>query len=107
MLAWHFNVWWTWIWVWVVFHTELIVDRFGKKFIIDIETQAHPSPANWLLIYSGRLVNGKVAEEMGIVNHCVAQNEAGDAAYQRALLLAQEIVPNVSSTIFFYKPQKT
>jgi len=46
------------------------------------------------MIFTGRLVNGKVAEEMGIVNHCVAQNEAGDAAYQRALLLAQEIVPN-------------
>ena len=33
---------------------------------------------------------------MGIVNHCVPQNEAGDGAYQRALLLAQEITPNVS-----------
>ena len=28
------------------------------------------------------------------MNHSVEQNEAGDAAYQRALKLAQEMLPN-------------
>lgn len=31
---------------------------------------------------------------MGIVNYSVAQNDANDAAYQRALKLAEEILPN-------------
>ena len=33
---------------------------------------------------------------MGLVNHSVPQNSDGDAAYQRALDLAREIVPQVS-----------
>lgn len=33
---------------------------------------------------------------MGLVNHAVPQNEEGDAAYQRALTLAKEILPRVS-----------
>ena len=32
---------------------------------------------------------------IGLVNHAVEQNEAGDAAYLRALDLAKEIVPQV------------
>lgn len=28
------------------------------------------------------------------MNHCVDQNEKGDAAYQRSLALAREILPN-------------
>lgn len=31
---------------------------------------------------------------MGIVNYSVPQNDANDAAYQRALKLAEEILPN-------------
>ena len=32
--------------------------------------------------------------KIGLVNHSVEQNEAGDAAYQRAVKLAQEMLPN-------------
>jgi methylglutaconyl-CoA hydratase len=46
------------------------------------------------LIFTARVFTGEEAAEMGIVNHAVAQNECGDAAYQRALKLAEEILPN-------------
>merc|ERR1712029_1024718 len=46
------------------------------------------------LIYSARILNGKDAEKIGLVNHCVDQNEVGDAAYQKSLELAREILPN-------------
>lgn len=46
------------------------------------------------LIYTARILNGKQAEDIGLVNHCVEQNEAGDAAYLRSLALAKEILPN-------------
>uniref|UniRef100_A0A8C6W8S1 Enoyl Coenzyme A hydratase domain containing 2 n=1 Tax=Nannospalax galili TaxID=1026970 RepID=A0A8C6W8S1_NANGA len=45
------------------------------------------------LIFTGRRLNGVQAHELGLVNHAVAQNEEGDAAYHRALALAQEILP--------------
>ena len=32
--------------------------------------------------------------QIGLVNHSVEQNEAGDAAFQRAVKLAQEMLPN-------------
>jgi len=47
------------------------------------------------LIFTARVFDGKQAASLGIVNHVVEQNEAGDAAFQRSLLLAQEIAPNV------------
>jgi len=46
------------------------------------------------LIYTARVVLGPEAAQLGIVNHCVQQNEEGDAAYQRSLQLAKEIIPN-------------
>jgi len=46
------------------------------------------------LIYTARILRGQEAADIGLVNHCVQQNEAGDAAYQRSLALAQEILPN-------------
>lgn len=46
------------------------------------------------LIYTARILNGVEAHRLGLANHCVPQTETGDAAYQRALKLAQEILPN-------------
>ncbi|XP_053964464.1 methylglutaconyl-CoA hydratase, mitochondrial [Anastrepha ludens] len=46
------------------------------------------------LIFTSRVLNGKEAKELGIVNHTVPQNETGDAAYQKALEIAEEILPN-------------
>ena len=46
------------------------------------------------LIYTARVLRGQEAADIGLVNHCVPQNEAGDAAYLRSLQLAQEILPN-------------
>lgn len=49
------------------------------------------------LIFTGRRLTGVQAHTLGLVNHTVEQNEEGDAAYQRARALAQEILPQVSS----------
>lgn len=46
------------------------------------------------LIYTARIFDGKEAKAMGVCNHVVQQNENGDAAYQKALALAMEILPN-------------
>lgn len=46
------------------------------------------------LIFTSRIFNGKDAKEMGIVNHVVNQNEQGDAAFNKALEIAREIIPN-------------
>ena len=51
------------------------------------------------LIFAARVFDGAEGEKMGMVNHAVPQNEAGDAAYQRSLELAREILPNVSIVI--------
>ncbi|KAM8931162.1 enoyl-CoA hydratase domain-containing protein 2, mitochondrial [Pelodytes ibericus] len=45
------------------------------------------------LIFTGRQIEGAHAQSIGLVNDTVPQNEAGDAAYRRALELAQEILP--------------
>lgn len=46
------------------------------------------------LIFTARVFTGSEASKMGVVNHSVPQNENGDAAYLRALQLAEEILPN-------------
>uniref|UniRef100_A0A8C6D8A1 Enoyl-CoA hydratase domain containing 2 n=1 Tax=Moschus moschiferus TaxID=68415 RepID=A0A8C6D8A1_MOSMO len=47
------------------------------------------------LIFTGRRLSGAQAQALGLVNHAVAQNEKGNAAYHRARELAQEILPQV------------
>ncbi|XP_061040189.1 enoyl-CoA hydratase domain-containing protein 2, mitochondrial isoform X5 [Eubalaena glacialis] len=42
---------------------------------------------------AGRRLSGAQAQALGLVNHAVAQNEEGNAAYHRARALAQEILP--------------
>ncbi|KAH3827834.1 methylglutaconyl-CoA hydratase, mitochondrial-like [Dreissena polymorpha] len=45
------------------------------------------------LIFTARVIKGPEAERIGLVNHVVKQIDTGDAAYQRAFELAQEIAP--------------
>ncbi|MEE6495572.1 hypothetical protein FKM82_002085 [Ascaphus truei] len=45
------------------------------------------------LIFTGRQLDGEQAQRVGLVNDAVPQNEEGDAAYRRAVELAQEILP--------------
>ncbi|XP_017079160.1 methylglutaconyl-CoA hydratase, mitochondrial [Drosophila eugracilis] len=46
------------------------------------------------LIFTARVFDGAEAKDLGLVNHVVQQNESKDAAYQQALKLAEEILPN-------------
>lgn len=46
------------------------------------------------LIFTSRVFSGAEAKEMGICNHAVPQNSDKDAAYQKALEIAIEILPN-------------
>ncbi|XP_013143502.1 PREDICTED: enoyl-CoA hydratase domain-containing protein 2, mitochondrial [Papilio polytes] len=53
----------------------------------------HPNIAKEL-IFTSRIVNGKEAKELGIVNHAVTQIETNNAAFEKAVELAREILPN-------------
>lgn len=46
------------------------------------------------LIFTARVFSGSEAKDMGICNHAVPQNDNKDAAYQKALEIAVEILPN-------------
>ncbi|XP_055594220.1 methylglutaconyl-CoA hydratase, mitochondrial [Uranotaenia lowii] len=46
------------------------------------------------LIFTARQITGDEAKSLGIVNYSVPANKESDAAYQKALQLAMEIVPN-------------
>ena len=48
------------------------------------------------LIYTARVCSGEEAGEIGLVEHAVPQNESGDAAYLKALEIAQQIADKVS-----------
>lgn len=45
------------------------------------------------MIFTGKMINGTEAEEIGLADYVAEQTETGDAAYQRALVLAEEILP--------------
>ncbi|XP_054880846.1 methylglutaconyl-CoA hydratase, mitochondrial isoform X2 [Poeciliopsis prolifica] len=47
------------------------------------------------LIFTAKIVDGKEASHLGLVNHSVEQNDNGDAAYLYALELARQINPQV------------
>ena len=51
------------------------------------------------LIFTGGIVNGLEAQALGLVNHAVEQNDEGDAAYHRAVQLAELIRPNVRTDL--------
>ncbi|XP_076220889.1 methylglutaconyl-CoA hydratase, mitochondrial [Nomia melanderi] len=46
------------------------------------------------LIYTARILDGDHAMKIGLINEVVPQNKNGDAAYQAALSIAREILPN-------------
>ncbi|KAK9496658.1 hypothetical protein O3M35_013092 [Rhynocoris fuscipes] len=46
------------------------------------------------LIFTSKILTGIEAEKYGIVNYCVKQNDEGNAAYQKSLEIAREILPN-------------
>lgn len=46
------------------------------------------------MIFTARVIDGREALELGLVNRAVGQNKEGDAAYQAALQIAREILPN-------------
>ncbi|XP_062522269.1 methylglutaconyl-CoA hydratase, mitochondrial-like [Corticium candelabrum] len=45
------------------------------------------------LIFTGRILNGIEANNVGLVNQVVEQNQSGNAAYEEAIKLAEEILP--------------
>lgn len=53
------------------------------------------------LIFTSRVLDGVQAEKMGVVNHVVEQNKEGTSAYERALTLAEEIIPQVCAVMCF------
>ena len=53
------------------------------------------------LVFTGRTIDGDEASHLGLVNFSVAQNDAGNAAYQRAMALAQQISQNVTVCFVF------
>ncbi|CAH0719699.1 unnamed protein product, partial [Brenthis ino] len=53
----------------------------------------HPNIAKEL-IFTSRIFSGQEAKELGVVNHVVPQNSTNNAAYDKALDIAREIISN-------------
>ena len=51
------------------------------------------------MIFTGKVIDGDQALTVGLVDYSVKQNEEGDAAYKRAIQMAQEICKNVQTLI--------
>ena len=47
------------------------------------------------LIFTARVLTGREAADIGLVEHAVAQNDKGNAAYVKALGVASEIITKV------------
>lgn len=54
------------------------------------------------LIFTARVIDGAEAFRLGVVNYVVDQNEAGDAAFLKALELAEQIAANVCFEVFLF-----
>ncbi|CAB4060934.1 AUH [Lepeophtheirus salmonis] len=52
-----------------------------------------PSKAKELM-FTAKIFSGEEAERIGVVNHAVPQNSKGNAAFEKALEIAKEIIPN-------------
>ena len=48
------------------------------------------------LIFTGRVLSGREAYDIGLVNNVIEQNESETAAFEQAINLAEEILPQVS-----------
>ncbi len=46
------------------------------------------------LIFTGRKIDAQTAKEYGIVNHLIEQDNSNNAAYRKAVSIAEEILPN-------------
>lgn len=46
------------------------------------------------LIFTAKVLSGADAAKIGLVNHSVPQNQTGDAAFEKSLALAEQIIPN-------------
>lgn len=46
------------------------------------------------LIYTAKIIDGKTALNLGLVNHVVEQDAKGEGAYHKCLEIAEEILPN-------------
>ena len=54
------------------------------------------------LIFTAKVLNGKEAEEIGLVEHVVPQNSDSNAAYLKALEIAKEICARVTLVLMFH-----
>ncbi|XP_026486657.1 enoyl-CoA hydratase domain-containing protein 2, mitochondrial [Vanessa tameamea] len=46
------------------------------------------------LIFTSRIVNGTEAKDLGLVNHVVPQNNKNNAAFEKSMTIAREIISN-------------